>query len=133
MNRHFSTELVVRSYEMDSFGHVNNAVYLNYLEAARCDCLNQVGLSFNDFARWGAIPVVAEAHLHYKAPAYADDVLIVKTTMAELRRASFVMRFEIEKKDGTRVLSAEMEFLFLTPDGKPTRIPAAFSEAFGRA
>ena len=133
MNRHFSTELVVRSYEMDSFGHANNAVYLNYLEAARCDCLNQVGLSFNDFARWGAIPVVAEAHLHYKAPAYADDVLIVKTTMAELRRASFVMRFEIEKKDGTRVLTAEMEFLFLTPDGKPTRIPAAFSEAFGRA
>lgn len=131
--KRFNTELVVRSYEMDSFGHVNNAVYLNYLEAARCDCLNQVGLSFNDFARWGAIPVVAEAHLHYKAPAYADEVLTVKTTMAQLRRASFLMRFEIVKKDGTLVLDASMEFLFLTPDGKPTRIPAAFSEAFGGA
>jgi len=33
----------VASYELDSFGHVNNAVFLNYLEKARCDFLRARG------------------------------------------------------------------------------------------
>ena len=44
----FKTELKVRSYECDSYSHVNNAVYLNYLETARMDFLNQIGFPYND-------------------------------------------------------------------------------------
>ncbi len=128
--RAFRTEIVVRSYELDSFGHANNATYLNYLEAARCDCMNQVGLSFNDFARWDAAPVAVEAHLRYRAPAFADDPLTVETRMAELRRASFRMGYEIHKPDGTHVLSAWMEFLFLNGMGRPVRVPELFATAF---
>lgn len=126
----FRTELVVRSYELDSFGHVNNAVYLNYLEAARCDCLTQLGLSFNDFSRWDAYPVAVEAHLRYRAPAFADDRLTVVTRMHALRRASFEMAYEVHKRDGTHVLSATMTFLFLDGQGKPTRVPEPFARAF---
>ena len=39
----FTTRLNVRSYELISFGHVNNATYLNYLEYARGDYLRQRG------------------------------------------------------------------------------------------
>ncbi len=39
----------VTSYELDSFGHVNNAVFLNYLEKARCDFMTLKGLRFDDF------------------------------------------------------------------------------------
>ena len=35
MGKTFKTELQVRSYELDFYGHVNNAIYLNYLEYAR--------------------------------------------------------------------------------------------------
>jgi len=126
----FTTRLVVRSYELDAYGHVNNAVYLNYLEAARCDCLNQRGLSFNDFKRWGKSPVVSQAHLRYLAPAYADDVLTITTTIVALGRASVTMSFELVNQAGTLVLTATMDFVFLNADGKPTRAPAAFMEAF---
>jgi acyl-CoA thioester hydrolase len=126
----FTTDIIVRSYDLDSYGHVNNAVYLNYLEAARCDLMNQVGMSFNEFKQWEKFPVVADAHLHYRAPAYADDVLTVKTTLAEMRKASFQMTYEIVNQHGALVLEAEMEFLFLKPNGRPTRVPQAFSDAF---
>ena len=131
MTRAYASEIVVRSYELDSYGHVNNAVYLNYLEAARCDCLNQVGLSFNDFKVWGAFPVVAESHLFYRAPAFADDTLQVRTVLSELGKASFQMTFEVDNQHGRRVLEARLAFLFIKPNGRPTRVPQAFSEAFG--
>jgi len=126
----FITELVVRSYDLDSYGHVNNAVYLNYLEAARCDCMNQVGLSFNDFKQWGKFPVVAEANLRFRAPAFADDVLTVTTTIGEMRKASCRMDYAITNQTGEPVLQASMEFLFINDNGRPTRVPQAFADAF---
>ena len=45
----FETDIKVRSYELDSFGHVNNANFLNYLEAARGNFLEEYGLSFKHF------------------------------------------------------------------------------------
>ncbi len=128
----FETSVIVRSYELDSYGHVNNAVYLNYLEAARSDMLRQVGMSFNDFKKIGAFPVVVEANVRYRSPSFADDVLIIKTTMAEVRRATCLMDFEVHKKDGTLVLTAQMEFLFMGNNGRPTRMPDVFKESFSK-
>jgi len=42
--KQFITRMEVRGYELDSFGHVNNAVYLNYLEQARWELVKEVGL-----------------------------------------------------------------------------------------
>ena len=39
----FTVKFNVRSYECDSYGHVNNAVYLNYLEFARMSALLEKG------------------------------------------------------------------------------------------
>ena len=50
------TELSVRSYECDSYGHVNNAVYLNYLEFARMDFLDASGFRYKDFVAAGFTP-----------------------------------------------------------------------------
>ena len=64
----------VRTYELDSFGHVNNAEYLHYLEEARSEYLRQLGLSFNDFERLGVHLVIIEAHVRYVTPArYGDE------------------------------------------------------------
>ena len=35
-----TSDLIVRTYECDSYGHVNNAVYVNYLEYGRMQFLN---------------------------------------------------------------------------------------------
>jgi len=121
----------VVSYELDSFGHVNNAVFLQLLEKARNDFMLQKGLSFADFSRWGCFPVVTKATLIYKAPAYADDPLVIRGWITDWSQASFTLRYEIihqEKKQ--LLLSGETSHVFVNANNKPMRLPARFFEKF---
>ncbi|MBO4523594.1 thioesterase family protein [Ruminococcus sp.] len=59
-----SYELTVRGYELDSFGHVNNAVYLQYAEAALWNFLKVHGL-LSIIIDAGMFPVIMESTQRY--------------------------------------------------------------------
>ena len=123
--------LTVSSYEMDSFGHVNNAVFLNYLEKARCDFMILKGLHFQDFFKWRKYPVVVEAHLEYKRPAAADDKLVINGWISHHSKASFTLQYEvINRERGQLVLTAETRHVFIDDNNRPVRIPGEFAEKF---
>jgi acyl-CoA thioester hydrolase len=127
------SELRVRSCDVDSFGHVNNAVYLMYAEAARNDYMLQRGMTFADFKRWNAGPVLISARLDYKAPAHTDDELVITGLMQGQGRTRFGIVHEIlRKRDGKEVCHAELDFAFVDlTTGRPCRMPEEFSKAFG--
>jgi YbgC/YbaW family acyl-CoA thioester hydrolase len=128
-----TSELRVRSCDVDSFGHVNNAVYLMYAEAARNDYMLQRGLTFADFERWKMGPVLFSAKLEYKWPARTDDELIITGDMRNLGRTRFGIVHEILlKKDNRLICRAELGFAFVDlTNGRPCRIPEPFAKAFG--
>ena len=95
----------VRTYELDSFGHVNNAAYLNYLEEARSEFLRQMGLSFHDFARLGVQLVIIEAHLHYKHPARYGDEIEISATFRDVRSASAYIDYTLTEIHSGRVIA----------------------------
>jgi YbgC/YbaW family acyl-CoA thioester hydrolase len=115
---------------MDSFGHVNNAVFLNYLEKARGDFLLAKGLKFNDFFKWNAFPLVVKVNLEYKYPAYADDRLLIKGKVIAHTATSFTMHYEITNQDNRLVLVGETFHVFVDKNNRPTRIPKEFKENF---
>ena len=121
----------VMSFELDSFGHVNNATFLNYLEKARCTYLTRQGLSFNDFARWHRYPVVARASVEYKHPVTADDKIIISGWIKKHTAASYTMQYEIIKEDDHKlVLTGETFHVFVDQDNKITKIPDDFLDKF---
>lgn len=69
----FETRMVVRDYECDIQGIVNNANYLHYTEHTRHLYLKHCGLSFADMHRKGVDAVVARMNLQYKTPLTNDD------------------------------------------------------------
>ena len=73
-------ELTVRGYELDSFGHVNNAVYLNYAEAAMWHCLNRYGL-VELLQKEGLFPVILESSLRYLHELHLLDPVRIETEM----------------------------------------------------
>lgn len=78
--------LTVRFRDCDPYGHVNNAVYLTYLENAR-------------FALWKAQQmrgvILARAEVDYRAQATYGDELDVRVRLAGFGRTSFRYEYEI--------------------------------------
>jgi acyl-CoA thioester hydrolase len=122
----------VRTYELDSFAHVNNAEYLRYVEEARSEYLKQVGLSFHDFARYGVQLVIVEAHLFYHYPARYGDEIEIRGRFRDVKSASLLIDYRlIEKTTGKLLATVTTKGAFIDPaTGKPTRAPDAFRKAF---
>ena len=68
--------MMVRDYECDIEGIVNNANYLHYTEHTRHLFLKACGLSFAEMHRKGVDAVVARMNLQFKTPLTCDDELI---------------------------------------------------------
>jgi acyl-CoA thioester hydrolase len=72
----------VRAYEVDSVGHVNNAIYLDLLGQAVLDALEDVGWSLDRLTAEGVVPVLARGDLEYLDAARYGDALVLKTWFA---------------------------------------------------
>jgi acyl-CoA thioester hydrolase len=89
--------------DIDAGGHVNNAVYLAYLETARLNyLLNVLG---EDFAY--ELPLIlARVTLDFRSPAHFPETLEIGTRVARIGTKSFEMEHEIRGADGRLVLEA---------------------------
>lgn len=127
--------LTVRTYELDSFGHVNNSVYFQYLEAARAEYLRQLGISFDDFARVGVQLVITEAFLRYLSPARYGDEIEVAGTFSEVGAARLTISYRLtERRSGRLLAEGWTRGAFYDPQrGRPTRAPEPFASAFREA
>jgi YbgC/YbaW family acyl-CoA thioester hydrolase len=71
----------VRGYELDSYNHLNNAVYLNYLEQARWEIFKEYQL-FDYFKKNDFLLVTTEINIKYLREAKLFDELVVKTELS---------------------------------------------------
>lgn len=77
----YETRMMVRDYECDIEGIVNNANYLHYTEHTRHLFLKKCGLSFADMHRRGVDAVVARMNLQYKTPLRCDDEFVSRLAL----------------------------------------------------
>lgn len=92
-------EIRVRFCETDLMGIVHHASYLVYFEAGRVEWLRRRGVTYADWASRGVHLPVVEANVSYKAPARFDDLLLVETTLADLRTVSMKFTYRIHRGD----------------------------------
>lgn len=123
MSRELRLDLTVRTYELDQYGVVNNAVYQNYLELARAELLAQVGVDTAAVARGGRALALSELRLTFRRPLVSGDAFQVRTHLAELTgvRAVFAQQI-VRMPDETLMLDARAEAVFLDGRGRPMRI-----------
>jgi YbgC/YbaW family acyl-CoA thioester hydrolase len=124
-----TASLRVRGYECDPYGHVNNAVYLNYLETARDHLLIDHGLNYQELLRAGGGIWVAEANLKYVSPAVQGEELTIRTVQEESGAVSAVLKQTIWGSDERLVLEARIKLVWVS-GGKPSRIPADWKARF---
>ena len=100
-----AVEVQVRFADTDALGHVNNAVYLEYLELARVEWIRRVlgAVETKDFG-----VILARVEIDYKSPAFHHETLVAGVKVVELGGASMLMEYRIEdKKTGRLVAQAK--------------------------
>ena len=124
------TEIRVRYAETDKMGIVHHSNYLIWFEAGRSDLCRARGFSYKEMEdQDNALMVVAESYARYKSPAFYEDVLTVRTQVAEVRSRSIRFIYEIFRESDDTLL-AEGETLHLVTDQnkKVKLIPESYRE-----
>lgn len=130
----FQTLLRVRHYEMDALGHVNNAVYQNYLEQAAIEHSESLGFNFELYQELGGVFVMRRVEIDYLRPAVASDTLEITTWLEEIRGTRARRRYEIRKKNKDDLLvTAEALWVWVdTKTMRPRPIPDVLLSKFSQ-
>lgn len=120
-----TTTLTVRPYECDSYGHVNHAVYVNYLEHARMQFLHAAGFDYKGLIAAGFFTVIARLDISYRSPAYADETLVIETESVDTRRIGGTFH-QVIRRGETVVAEAEVHWCVVNGEGRPARPPEAY-------
>ena len=101
----FTQRLHVRAYECDSFGHVNNSVYIQYLQQATLDAL---GIGPGEEAVWAVRRLAIEYH---KPARYGDELQIAVWPLnADDQRLSYGYQISLAADDAP-VASAQIDWM----------------------
>ena len=111
------TEIKIRGYHADFYGHVNNARYLEFLEEDRWALLE----SRIDLQKWvkeGLVFLVVNINMNYRQAVSVGETLIVTTSVEKIGNKSAVLKQEIFlKRTGELVADALVTFVIAGKDG----------------
>jgi acyl-CoA thioester hydrolase len=98
----YTQEVVFR--DLDAFGHVNNGVYLTYIENARIGYVRDV-LGIESLE--GLLMIVASVKIDFRSRANLGDTLEVGARSTRVGTKSFDLDHQIRAQDGRVVAEAQ--------------------------
>jgi acyl-CoA thioester hydrolase len=112
----------VRFRDVDSMGHVNNAVFLTYLEEARIAFLLPLGAEVSSM-------ILARVEIDFRAPLRMGDEVEIGVRPANVGTKSFELEYEVRSRD---LVAAEAKTVIVSFDyeaGRSVEVPQAWREA----
>jgi thioesterase-3 len=110
----YLTEIKVRGYHADFYGHVNNARYLEFFEEDRWAHLESK-IDLQKWAAQGIIFLVVNINVNYRRAVPVGETLLVTTTLEKIGNRSVVLLQKILLKDSLEV-AADALITFVITD-----------------
>ena len=125
MSAEHELELRVRYAETDQMGVVYHTNYLVWCEIGRTELIRALsGTSYATLEAEGVALAVAELSIRYHGAARYDNLIRVRTSLADARSRSVTFDYLISNAEtGERLASARTVLVSLDPNGRPTRMP----------
>jgi acyl-CoA thioester hydrolase len=126
-------EFRVRYAETDQMGVVYHANYLIWCEVGRTDFIRACGMSYADMERAGVGLAVSELTARFHSAARYDNMIRVRTTLAEVRSRGITFDYLITRMDdGHRLVSARTALVSIDASGRPIALPTSVRALFAR-
>jgi acyl-CoA thioester hydrolase len=112
----------VRYAETDRMGLLHHANYFVYFEMGRTELLRQRGLSYKDVEDGGHFLVIVDVQCKFKKPAFYDDLLTLRTTVARVTHVKIVHTYQVLRA-GQLLAEGQTTIACVDKDGRPQALP----------
>lgn len=126
-----SMPIKVQTYDIDFAGHVNNQVYVRWLEDLRMEML-RVYYPIERLMAERLAPILASTEIHYKRPLLLSDAPTGDIWVSRLGKATITLHAEICLHGALCAYAVQRLVMLRVPEHKPVRLPAEFQEFFLR-
>ena len=120
--------LQVRFYELDPYGHVNHATYLQYFEAARVQWLADMDQGLNALSAQDVQLFVTTVATRFVAPAFLGDELVIDTSLVKTKRVQ-AQWAQHARRDGELIACQRINFATVNSAGRPIRAPESLAQS----
>lgn len=130
----FRYELLIREHHLDTFGHVNNAAYLDIFEEARWELITRNGYGLKEVKASGLGPVILEVTLRFRKELQLREPIIIETRCTDYRKKIGTLEQKIFNSSSVLCADAVFSFgLFDTNERKLVPPTERWLEAIGVA
>lgn len=128
----FEKNHTVAPAEIDELGHVNNIVYLHWVNDMAIAHSASCGWPFERYTKLGAGWAVRKHEVEYLLPAHKGDELVLRTWIAAVSRSTSMRRFEVFRpKDGKVLAKAVTLWVWINyATGRLERVPPEASNCY---
>lgn len=126
-------DLPVHSFQIDANGHVNNAVYNQWMEIAIARFFEAMELPLAHLKQQGIMPILAETHIAYRQPIVLGDAVRLEMWLSKLAGIYCLMEFRFFKADGDLAAMGQQKGVFINAaTQRPIRLSPDQAQRFAR-
>jgi len=128
----FDQVLKVQPEHIDRFGHVNNVVYVQWMQDVASAHIEQLGLGLNEYLQLKHAMVAVEHHVQYRKAAFEGDELILRTWLSDLNALYSFRQYAFYRPQDQNVLftgSTQWACIEIA-SGRPKRMSPSFIQAY---
>lgn len=122
MNDQDEIQFRVRYAETDRMGLLHHANYFVYFEMGRTELLRKRGVSYREVEDAGHFLVIVDIGCKFKRPAFYDDELTLRTSVARVTHVKIVHQYQL-LRDGILLAEGHSTLACVDKEGKPQALP----------
>lgn len=116
-------EQEIHTFQIDFLGHVNNGVYIQWMEIGRTKLLEAAGMVTTEILKQSFAPLLVETTIKYKVPLYLGDRAHIEVWLSELRNTTGILQFHFYNNQHVLVAEGNQKGVFVdTRTLRPRRL-----------
>ncbi len=100
MTEVFNYEVIIKEHHLDSYQHVNNAMYLSLYEEARWELISGRGYTYEKVHQTGQGPVILDVQLSFLRELKLREKILITLEILSYEGKIFKLKQQMLKEDG---------------------------------
>jgi acyl-CoA thioester hydrolase len=132
MSTVFDLEMTVQAEHIDRLGHVNNVVYMQWMQEVATAHIDSLGLGLKEYLELKHAMVAVEHHVQYRKAAFEGEKIILRTWLNEINALYLFRQYVFYRTQDQAVLfSGNTKWACVEiATGRPKRMSPTFTQAY---